>query len=841
MQWNARSAVSNRNSLVKALSDLDIDIALLSETWFKPDRSYNFTGYKVIRQDRQDGTTGVAILIKNNIVFQEINLHNIPEDMQACAVKIINSNPPLTLSSIYCPPDVRLSTQNYLSLIDNFTGSIIIGGDFNGHHDLWGSYKINTAGSNIVNLLNQTDLVILNDGSQTKISRSSQHSAVDLTLVSPDMANIITWRVLPDTLGSDYFVILMSIDSPCQQNTDTIFPKTKWNTKKADWARYEILIDAYFSDGHRDFEDLNLKYNYFMSGIEAAASASIPTKKPFQPNNRRPSPPWWDSDCDYIVSQRKQALVNYSTQSTLENYIKVKKEMAASKKLLKKKAKNHWMQYCSKLNKNTPSRELWQQAKKMQRSIRNNTCQNLDWLDDFLNKIAPPSVSNNFEEETHYNQTNNDFFDTPITYEFNYILKNTSNTSPGYDQVTYDMLRNLPLSAKLYLIEIYNAVWLDGKDIDSWKNSIVLPILKPDKNPNIADSYRPITLLSCVLKTFERVIKNRLEFYFQSVSKLPSNQFGFKKGYSTTDAVSQLVTDIQITFSKNDYAGAAFLDLKGAYDSVDISLLRKKLLKMSLPLRVANMLCKLFLDRKIFIRSMNNTLVGPRCVSVGLPQGSVLSPILFNIYTSDLHEEEISYNIIQYADDFVIYNTNKTWEDCLSNTRLSISDISKKLVTMGFSLSPEKSSIVFFSRHRIQNMECVEVNNTSYPVADQVTYLGIAIDKKLCWKPFINNIVNRSNKGINFLKMIRRTWWGADPQTCLTFYKAYIRSIIDYGCIFYGSASRNIIKRIEIVQNTSLRLCAGAMCSTPVEPLRVEFLEPPLMLRRAFLAEKFVI
>nr|CAI5829659.1 unnamed protein product [Callosobruchus analis] len=327
------------------------------------------------------------------------------------------------------------------------------------------------------------------------------------------MANIITWRVLPDTLGSDYFVILMSIDSPCQQNTDTIFPKTKWNTKKADWARYEILIDAYFSDGHRDFEDLNLKYNYFMSGIEAAASASIPTKKPFQPNNRRPSPPWWDSDCDYIVSQRKQALVNYSTQSTLENYIKVKKEMAASKKLLKKKAKNHWMQYCSKLNKNTPSRELWQQAKKMQRSIRNNTCQNLDWLDDFLNKIAPPSVSNNFEEETHYNQTNNDFFDTPITYEFNYILKNTSNTSPGYDQVTYDMLRNLPLSAKLYLIEIYNTLDLTGKywskkksppTCEAFRNVChLLQILKNSNTPHLSEYLESVKPISIVIPKYK--------------------------------------------------------------------------------------------------------------------------------------------------------------------------------------------------------------------------------------------------------------------------------------------------------------------------------------------------
>nr|CAH7716653.1 unnamed protein product [Callosobruchus chinensis] len=290
MQWNARSAVSNKNSLMKSLFDLDIDIALLSETWFNPDRNYKFNGYKVVRQDRQDGTTGVAIVIKNNIRFQEINLHNIPDYIQACAVQIIDSSPPLTVSSIYCPPNARTCTQDYLSLTENFNGSIIIGGDFNAHHEISGSYKINSSRSNIVNVLNQTDLVILNDGSPTKISRTQTKPAIDLTLVSPDIVNKTTWKVLPDTLGSDHFVILISINASSQRTLPMIFPKTKWNTRKADWTMYQIISETYFSNARTDFDNINDKYNHFIAGIESAATASIPIKKPFQPKNRPPPP-----------------------------------------------------------------------------------------------------------------------------------------------------------------------------------------------------------------------------------------------------------------------------------------------------------------------------------------------------------------------------------------------------------------------------------------------------------------------------------------------------------------------------------------------------------------------
>lgn len=138
-------------------------------------------------------------------------------------------------------------------------------------------------------------------------------------------------------------------------------------------------------------------------------------------------------------------------------------------------------------------------------------------------------------------------------------------------------------------------------------------------------------------------------------------------------------------------------------------------------------------------------------------------------------------------------------------------------------------------------MNNIRLGRYQFPYQPHVKYLGVILDKKLTWKPFIESIITKCNKGINFLKLTTKTWWGADVKTTLIFYKAYIRSIIDYGCVMYGSANKCLLNRLDVIQRKALRICLGAMHSTPTEPLHVEALEPPLAIRREFLSNKFIL
>ena len=164
------------------------------------------------------------------------------------------------------------------------------------------------------------------------------------------------------------------------------------------------------------------------------------------------------------------------------------------------------------------------------------------------------------------------------------------------------MLLHLPNSCKLFLLDILNDIWLKSAELEALKNVVTVPILKHGKDPELASSYRPISLLSCVLKTLERMIKNRLEWWLNNTIPLPHCQFDFKKDLGTRDAVTYLVTDIQNNFSNNTYLGALFLDLKGAYDCINLDILLTEMIKLSIPGYTAQIIVNLYKHREVYLR-----------------------------------------------------------------------------------------------------------------------------------------------------------------------------------------------------------------------------------------------
>nr|CAH7738046.1 unnamed protein product [Callosobruchus chinensis] len=142
-------------------------------------------------------------------------------------------------------------------------------------------------------------------------------------------------------------------------------------------------------------------------------------------------------------------------------------------------------------------------------------------------------------------------------------IHTTKSSAPGMDGINYVMINNLPTVAIDFLCSIYNRILIDGDNCDQLKQSLVIPI------PKIGDpsTPRPISLMSCLLKTFERILKTRLEWWLEKNHLLPESQYGFRRGRGTIDCVSHLTTDIQIAFSRNSYLSSLFVDISSAYDN----------------------------------------------------------------------------------------------------------------------------------------------------------------------------------------------------------------------------------------------------------------------------------
>ncbi|KAF4527958.1 hypothetical protein B566_EDAN016646 [Ephemera danica] len=150
--------------------------------------------------------------------------------------------------------------------------------------------------------------------------------------------------------------------------------------------------------------------------------------------------------------------------------------------------------------------------------------------------------------------------------ELNAAIFCTSDTAVGKDGISYSMLANSPLVIKSTLLKVINYAWTTGIFPDTWKTTIISPIPKPNKPKDQLSSYRPIALMSCVAKTFERMIKARLELYVEKNKIIPNNFTGFRKGYSTLDSLTQLINDIQIGLTNKLTTIAEMLDIKSAFD-----------------------------------------------------------------------------------------------------------------------------------------------------------------------------------------------------------------------------------------------------------------------------------
>lgn len=159
----------------------------------------------------------------------------------------------------------------------------------------------------------------------------------------------------------------------------------------------------------------------------------------------------------------------------------------------------------------------------------------------------------------------------------------------------------------------------------------------------------------------------------------------------------------------------------------------------------------------------------------------------------------------------------------------------------GLELSDAKTRVVIFGRQRTLPKGSIKLDNKDLPIKENTRYLGFELDNRLKWTKHINHIIKKCERYLNVLRLLVKVKWGADRFVAKLFYNSCIRSQLDYGGTLFGAAQANQLKRITIIQNKALRICVGAMNSTPVEAIYVEANEPPLVLRRQFLAFKYIL
>lgn len=229
-------------------------------------------------------------------------------------------------------------------------------------------------------------------------------------------------------------------------------------------------------------------------------------------------------------------------------------------------------------------------------------------------------------------------------------------------------------------------------------------------------------------------------------------------------------------------------------------------------------------------------------VENGTLQGSVISPIIFNIMINDIFEE-VSQDISTalYADDGVLWKRGRNCGFIVQKIQKAIGNVEQWALEWGFKFSISKSCCQFFTRKKIDPNVQIYLYRQPLEKVKLFKYLGLWMDCKLTWKNHIDHIEKKCNQVLNLMRCIIGQEWGADRQALMGVYYALLRSILDYGCIVYESASQTQLKRIDVIQTRGLRCILGAAKTTPIAAMQVELSEMPLHLRRKKLSMAYWI
>jgi len=317
------------------------------------------------------------------------------------------------------------------------------------------------------------------------------------------------------------------------------------------------------------------------------------------------------------------------------------------------------------------------------------------------------------------------------------------------DQIDNRVIFSLLHEYRSFLLRIYNDIFSKGTFPEQWNQFLMVLIPKPDAN-----GFRPISLLSCLSKTMEKMLYHRIQWHIESQHIIPDLQLWFRPDRSCIDSLVILSCDIHKGFVNSSSTLAAFLDIKSAFDNVIPNILIRELENIGIPARV-----RMFILNLISIRSLHfivdGNQIGPFHSYKGVPQGSILSPLLFNIYLKDISKYLHSNSkILLYADDIIVYSnkpSNKPSEALLS-IQTSLNCISDFLKVKGLDLSPDKSRCMIFTRSKaVPNLHPVRINGFPISYVPSVKFLGIFLDSKMTGKKHLKYLIRKGSVIVDIL------------------------------------------------------------------------------------------
>ena len=858
LQWNADGIQSSKTELESYLHRHKVKVAAIQETKLNPrSPTPSFRGYNLVREDRRRNSGGgLAFLIHDSVHFTNLNIDTNDQYIEAQGITITFHSSKLNILNIYIPPASSCPghtlDEDVLSTLLSSDADTLVLGDLNAHNVAWFSStscdRAAVRGEVVAAAIDNSSLVLLNGPAPTH--PLPVPSSPDISLISAHLATAVEWQV-HHALNSDHLPISISFvnDTPPIRSRCTFT-----NFKRADWPSFTSITENKFNSLPPPTSTYSAT-NTFNKILLDAAKTTIPSgyRKNFDPTitpeileltaerdalraSSPEDPALRDLNAAIGDRIRNTARSRWRTQvSSISHRSNTSRFWNLIRSLSGKRTRVPPNQPISFTNRSGTSKAYSKPSAIAKQFTRLFTSINVHSRDPNLRRTLRRVKTLNLDP------TFTPFSDGDTAAA---IRRCNNSTATGPDGLTVLHLKHLGPSGIAYLTKIFNLSISKAELPDIWKKALIIAILKAGKTADQGRNYRPISLLCPASKILERLV---LPYLTESLAP-NRTQHGFRPLHSTTTALLPLSTMIATGFNQRKPASRTAtlaIDFSKAFDSVHHPTLLLKLLNSSLHPNIVRWLFTYLRGRKA--ACLHNSITAPfRIIHSGVPQGSVISPCLFNFFVSDCPVTPPL--ITSYADDVTIAVSHPDISRDASTISSLLSDsfvpVSNWAEGNKMGIAPDKSSATLFTPWTSQvNAElAVTINGARVPTEKKPKILGVTFDPLFTFTPHVADIAARASRRLQVLKALTGTTWGQDKETILLTYKAIIKPIISYAApIWFPTTSRTNIAKLQRIQNQALRTASGSIMMSDIQHLHSETEILPLAEHLSMLCSQFLV
>lgn len=811
-------------------SSIKYDIIILTETWLHEgilDSELDLDDFTIYRRDRTSASRGGGVLIAVNNTFfsQECLIHETLVEQVFVSIKCGSKK--YLIGSVYIPP--KSATHIYLDHTHTIENLMLhhqdhvpaIFGDFNLPHIYWSNDDLGP----IFETDHRTTTFICDASriltdSYTSLGLLQYNNICNPTGYFLDLCftSELIFKNLSQSLDSllpcDIYHPALTLElnynpDPFSNSSYLDFDNTYFNFNKANFEAISALLSNINWEQTFDNIDIQTATDRFYEIILSVIELYVPRIN-LKSNNY---PKWFSRELVTLIKAKKDAhkqLKQLNLPTLTHNYEIFARLRAQCKKL----SSQCYTSYLNKLENEIPInvKKFWSfiNEKRKSKGIPAQL-----FLDDkvantgteIVNLFASffKSTYSNTQTPTTLVQANSEPVLDSIYIPFNSIKKSLINLNvnkgSGPDNISPLLLKNCANEIVTPLYILFNKSLSEGKFPDRWKLTFITPIFKNGSKADIRN-YRPISITSIIPKIFDRLVTEICTLKLSS--QIVDNQHGFMCGKST---ITNLITYEQFIINAMEHkwqVDAIYTDFSKAFDTVNHDLLLCKLHNMGVRGKILEWFRSYLVDRRQIVR-FKNFHSEKILVSSGVPQGSHLGPLLFNIFINDIILLINNSNCLLFADDLKLFSIVKTHDDCIK-VQQDLSALNCWCTDNGMRMNINKCHVISFTKSKSPILFNYCLLDTPLSRVEVIKDLGVLFDCKLTFVPHINHIYKKSLHMLGFI--IRNTREFKDVRTFRSLYLSLVRPILLYASPIWTPNYNVHITKLEKVQHRFFRYAA---------------------------------